>query len=124
MEIVAMDTPVIKETLVRPIPQDLSPKVSKKSVEEKEPDLAAALSIKEITMEQEEAARKIAESLTEFVKSIGYSLQFIPDREAGLVVIKVLDGEGNLVRQIPPEAIRFLSSKIGESIGILLNSKL
>lgn len=119
-----MDTPVIKEALVRSILQELSPRFSKKPAEPKETKPAAASSVKEVTMEQEMAARKLAESLNEFVRSIGYSLQFIPDREAGLVVIKVLDGEGNVVRQIPPEALQSLSSAIGENIGVLINSKL
>lgn len=119
-----MDTPVIKEALVRSILQELSPRVSKKPAELMETKPAATSSVKEVTMELERAARKLADILNEFVRSIGYSLQFIPDREAGLVVIKVLDEEGNVVRQIPPEAFQSLSSMIGESIGVLINSKL
>jgi flagellar protein FlaG len=67
---------------------------------------------------------KLAENLNQFIQRIGYNLQFIPDQKSGTVVIKVLDKEGNLIRQIPPEAFLALSSKIGEHIGILINSKL
>ncbi|MCX8117536.1 MAG: flagellar protein FlaG [Desulfobacterota bacterium] len=77
-----------------------------------------------ITQAQEENIRQVAENLNEFMRSIDYNLQFIPDRESGIVIIKVLDGNGKVIRQIPPEAILSLSARIGESIGVLFNSKL
>ncbi len=96
----------------------------KKPAQAKEGESLPRESIKKVTVEQEEAIQQLAENLNQFMKSIDYNLQFIPDRQAGIVIIKVLDGEGKVIRQIPPEAIQSLSSKIGESIGILLNSKL
>jgi len=35
-----------------------------------------------------------------------------------------LDGDGKLIRQIPPEEIVSLSSNMGEGVGLLLNDKL
>lgn len=119
-----MEATNIKETLIRSILQAPSQKAHKKPAEMKEAEPATAESIKEITIAQDEVVKNLSESLNEFMKSVGYSLQFIPDREAGVVVIKVLDGEGRVVRQIPPEAVLALSSKIGENIGVFINSKL
>jgi uncharacterized FlaG/YvyC family protein len=58
------------------------------------------------------------------LKAMSFSLQFVPNREAGQVTIKVLDGEGRLIRQIPPGEIVSLSSNIGAGVGLLLNGKL
>ncbi len=119
-----MEIPAIKETLMRSMLQDPSRKVLKKPAQTKEVESAHRESIEKVEGEQEETIRQLAENLNQFMRSIDYNLKFIPDREAGIVIIKVLDGNGNVIRQIPPEAIQSLSSKIGESIGILLNSKL
>jgi len=80
--------------------------------------------LKKVASGNEEAIRKLAESINEFMKAISYSLQFIPDKEAGMVIIKVLDSEGNVVRRIPPEEMAGLYSRIGSSIGLLVNEKL
>jgi len=119
-----MEIPTIKETLIRSMLHDPSQKVLKKPAQTKAVELPQRDSIEKVTGEQEETIRQLAENLNQFMRSIDYNLQFIPDREAGIVIIKVLDENGNVIRQIPPEAIQSLSSKIGESIGILLNSKL
>lgn len=123
-EKVEMETPTIKETLLRSMLNDPSQKVLKKPARTKEVELPHRDSIEKMAGEQEETIRQLAENLNQFMRSINYNLQFIPDRKAGIVIIKVVDGNGNVIRQIPPEAIQSLSSKIGESIGILLNSKL
>jgi len=119
-----METSAIKKTLIRSILHDPSEKALKKPDRAKEVELPDRDSIEKVTGEQEETIRQLAENLNQFMRSIDYNLQFIPDREAGIVIIKVLDENGNVIRQIPPEAIQSLSSKIGENIGILLNSKL
>lgn len=119
-----MEIPTIKEALIRSMVHDTSQKIHKKEVQTKDVELAHRESVEKGVSEQEETIRELAENLNRFMKSIDYNLQFIPDREAGIVIIKVLDGNGKVIRQIPPEAIRSLSSRIGESIGILLNSKL
>jgi uncharacterized FlaG/YvyC family protein len=58
------------------------------------------------------------------MKNMRYSIQFVMDKENGQVIIKVLDGEGNLIRRIPPEAMNALSSRIGDSIGMVVNQTL
>lgn len=123
-EKVEMEIPAIKETHVRPSTPDPSQRSLKKPALTKESEAASVNSVKKITMEQEANIRQLAENLNQFMRSIDYHLQFIPDREAGIVIIKVLDGDGKLIRQIPPEAILSLSSGIGESMGVFINSKL
>jgi flagellar protein FlaG len=69
----------------------------------------------------EEAIRKVAENINRFMEDMDFSLRFIPDKEAGIVIIKVLDSNGNTIRTIPPEEMAALSSRIGSSIGMLVN---
>jgi flagellar protein FlaG len=119
-----METPTIKETLIRSMLHDPPQKVLKKPVQTKEVELTRRESIEKGTGEEEETIRELAENLNQFMRSIDYNLQFVPDQEAGIVIIKVLDGSGKVIRQIPPEAILSLSSRIGESMGVFINSKL
>jgi uncharacterized FlaG/YvyC family protein len=72
----------------------------------------------------EEAAKALAEHMNSFMQSMRYSLQFVVDRDNNQVIIKVLDGEGNLVRQIPPEALAELSRRSGDGTGIVVNQTL
>ena len=55
---------------------------------------------------------------------MSYSIQFVVDREGGGIVIKVLDSEGKLIRQIPPEVMNAVSSAIGMDLGLLLNAEI
>lgn len=71
----------------------------------------------------EETIHELADRINEFMRSMNYSLQFVPDRESGMVIIKVLDGKGKVVRQIPPEELASISSMLGERIGMLLNER-
>jgi flagellar protein FlaG len=121
-----MEIPTIKETPIRSrsVLHDPSQKVPKKPPRNKEVEFVHRDSIEKVADGQEETLKQLAENLNQYMRDIDYSLQFTPDRKSGIVIIKVLDGNGNVIRQIPPEAIQFLSSRMGESIGILLNSKL
>jgi|YelNatPaOPRAMG01_1025707.scaffolds.fasta_scaffold67388_3 uncharacterized FlaG/YvyC family protein len=81
-------------------------------------------SLEAISEEDQEAIQKLAEHINRFAKENQISLQFIPDKESGIVIIKVYDGQGKFIRQIPPEALMSLSAKIGKKNGILFNVKL
>ena len=72
----------------------------------------------------EEAAKALTEHMNSFMRSMRYSLQFVVDRQNDQVIIKVLDGEGKLVRQIPPEALAELSQKSGDGTGMVVNQTL
>ncbi len=68
----------------------------------------------------EENIKALTENINSFMKSMSYSLEFILDKQNGEVVIKVLDGEGNLVRRIPPETAAALA-KMGARTGVVVN---
>jgi uncharacterized FlaG/YvyC family protein len=117
-----MEAKEIKEKLTPSIALESNPapKRSKRSETEK-PEAKSAEKIPETN---EETIRKLTENINQVLKSMSFSLQFVPGREGGQVIIKVLDGDGNLIRQIPPEAVTTLSSNVGDGVGLLLNGKL
>lgn len=119
-----MEISQIKLVLNQPTIGEPAQKPLKGSTQTKESHPPTKEPVKEIQVRQQESIQELAETLNKFIERINYNLQFIPDQEAGGVIIKVLDREGNLIRQIPPEAFLALSSKIGDHIGILINSKL
>lgn len=69
----------------------------------------------------EKAIQALTENLNSFMKTMRYSLQFVPSRESGRLVVRVLDGDGKVVRQIPPEAMEALAAKLGSGIGLVVN---
>jgi uncharacterized FlaG/YvyC family protein len=74
--------------------------------------------------QSEEEIRALAERMNTFLQDMRYILKFVPDMESGEVVIKVLDGEGQVIRRIPPEFMAELSAKVGESTGFAVNETL
>lgn len=80
--------------------------------------------LKDILRDQKEIIQELAERFNKFMQTVDYNLQFIPDQKEGTVIIKVLDKEGNLIRQIPPEEFLVLSSHLGEHIGVFIKSTL
>jgi len=87
----------------------------------KDPEPAQSELIRKVAKGNEEAIRKMAEHINRFMEDMEFSLRFIPDKEAGIVIVKVLDSDGNIIRTIPPEEMAALSSRIGSSIGMLIN---
>jgi uncharacterized FlaG/YvyC family protein len=65
--------------------------------------------------------KKIAESINRFMEAMNVELKLIPDLETGRVIIKVINNQGEVIRQIPAEALVELSSKLGSDIGLLVN---
>ncbi len=118
-----MEVTEIKAKMASSIVPDTTqeaPKKAKKANTEK-PEARPADRIPEA---KEVAIRKLTEHINQMMKEMDFSLQFIPGGEGEQVVIKVLDGDGKVIRQIPPEELDTLSSNIGEQIGLLLNAKL
>jgi uncharacterized FlaG/YvyC family protein len=71
-----------------------------------------------------ELAEHIAEIINEAMRALQFSLNFEPDYEDGDIRIKVLDGEGNLIRQIPLYEFQGLKDKLSTGNvegGILTN---
>ena len=127
-----METLRIRENLQRDPPPAAVPKVLDKLEPAKEgekpapppPEIPKVKVQTNKVQTNEEAARALTENINTFMQSMRYSLQFVVDKQNGQVVIKVLDGEGNLVRRIPPEAMTELSHNIGDSIGMVVNQTL
>jgi uncharacterized FlaG/YvyC family protein len=117
----------IKENLLRDPPQAAMPKVPDKPEPAKEGErpVSPPPELPKVNVQaNEEAAKVLTEHINTFMQNMRYSLQFVTDRQNGRIVIKVLDGEGNLIRRIPPEAMNALSSRIGDSIGMVVNETL
>lgn len=83
-----------------------------------------ALLLKKISEGDREALQNIMDNINQFMETMQFSLQFIPGQKAGMAIIRVLDKDGNVIRQIPPDVIAALSSRFGESVGLLLNEQL
>ena len=105
------ETPLVSEK--RPAEKPTPPK--------KEPDPVPKDSPKVDLAKNEKAVEALTEHLNTFMKSMNYSLQFILDRENGQVVVKVLDGEGKVIRRIPPESMGDLASIGAGKTGIVVN---
>jgi uncharacterized FlaG/YvyC family protein len=67
--------------------------------------------------------KAVAEGINNFLKKMQYTLQFVVDKKNGDITIKVLDEDGKLIRQIPPEAMAALSQQ-GNGTGMILNETL
>jgi uncharacterized FlaG/YvyC family protein len=80
--------------------------------------------LKRVSKGDPEAVKSFVESVNQIIKAMRYNIQFVVDREAGGIIIKVVDSEGNLIRQIPPEGLTSLSSETGADPGLLLNREL
>jgi flagellar protein FlaG len=102
-----------EETKTKQTPAGPEPK---KDAEPAQPEF-----VRKVANGNEDAIRKMAENINRFMEDMDFSLRFIPDKEAGIVIVKVLDSDGNTIRTIPPEEMAALSSRIGSSIGMLIN---
>lgn len=65
---------------------------------------------------------RIAEAMDKYVRSIQRDLDIQVHKESGTVMVKVLSREtGEVIREIPPEELLKLASKMEEVAGVLLN---
>lgn len=62
-------------------------------------------------------------SIREAVQSLRRDLSFSLDDESGMVVVKVTDSDGELVRQIPSEEILRLHRQLEETRSLLFSAK-
>jgi uncharacterized FlaG/YvyC family protein len=120
-----MEIPGIKENPFREAPPLSEKKPAEKPVPPREEPVSVQKEFPKIDLARnEKAVKALAESLNSFMKSMSYSLQFVPDRENGRVVVKVLDSDGKVVRQIPPESLGELADNVGAKTGIVVNETL
>jgi flagellar protein FlaG len=63
----------------------------------------------------------IARALNEALQSMKFSLQFVVN--ADRLSIRVLDGDGEVVREIPPEEVQNMQQRLLEMVGVLFDKK-
>jgi len=80
--------------------------------------------VRRISSGDKDALKGLAESFNKLASGLRFDLRFVVDRQSGGVVVEVLDGDGNLIRRIPPENVASFSSGAGMDIGLLLNKQL
>ncbi len=114
-----MEIMEIKENIAR----SLNPEPFPKPVH-RELKLALPEAPEEPVRRIEEDIHALAEKMNQSLQDMRYSLQFVPDMESGQVVIKVLDGEGEVIRRIPPEFMAQLAAKVGDNTGSVVNERL
>ena len=120
----------IKENAISPSLQGLTPGSVKKPGPRDEQagrSEAATELLKDVSKGDKgdsEAIKAIVENVNRIIEAMRYNIQFVVDHESGGVTIKVVDGEGNLIRQIPPEGLAALSSDMRAGLGLLLNREL
>jgi flagellar protein FlaG len=117
----------IKESAISPSVQGLLPEPVKKPGQRDEQagkSLAATELREKVSEGDAEAIKGLLESVNRVIEAMRYNIQFIVDQESGGVIIKVVDGEGNLIRQIPPDGLSALLSDTNGALGLLLNREL
>jgi len=122
-----MEITNIKENAISPSLQGLLPGTVKKPGQRDEQagrGEAAKELLDKVSGGDAEAIKGLVESVNRIIEAMRYNIQFVVDQESGGFTIKVVDSEGNLIRQIPPEGLIALSSDTGAGLGILLNTEL
>jgi uncharacterized FlaG/YvyC family protein len=111
---------------IQEAPKEFKEKASPKPEKSQERQKPIPLDFHQIALKGniEKQLKAVAEHLNREMQRMQYSLQFMMDKEGKKIVIKVLDGKGNLIRQIPPEEMQTLSASLGGDVGILLNETL
>ncbi len=88
---------------------------------QKPEDLKAAEQLSKTEKGQAKIER-IAEAMDKYVKSVQRDLNIRVDHESGKVMVKVLSRDtGEVIREIPPEELLKLASRMEEMAGVLLN---
>ena len=61
------------------------------------------------------------EGINSYLAEIGSSLSFIHDEASGRSAVRVVDADGNVIRQIPPQEVLDVYARIRNIVGILLD---
>ena len=69
----------------------------------------------------QDSSEELARAVNEALQSMKFSLQFVVD--ADRLSVRVLDGEGEVVREIPPEEIRNMQQRLHDMVGVLFDTK-
>ena len=122
-----MEITNIKESMISPSLQGLLPGPAKKPEQRDEQggqSVATTELLDKVSRGDAEAINGLVKNINQIVEAMRYNIQFVVDRESGGIIIKVVDSEGNLIREIPPEGLAALTSDMGAGLGLLLNTEL
>ncbi|MBW2015960.1 MAG: flagellar protein FlaG [Deltaproteobacteria bacterium] len=64
---------------------------------------------------------RIAEAMDKYLKSMQTNLKIQVHKPTGCIIIKVLSGDGKVIREIPPEEMLNLAAKMEEMTGLFFN---
>ena len=78
----------------------------------------------DLSANNQEAVRALADRMMAFLDANSYSLQFIPNQQNGQATIRVLNSAGKVIREIPPEESDRLLLQTGPITGLLVNERL
>ena len=70
-----------------------------------------------------EKIERVAETMDSYVKSIRRNLNISVHDDTGNIIVKVTGEDGKIIREIPPEELIDLATKMKEMIGALVNKK-
>jgi flagellar protein FlaG len=74
--------------------------------------------------EEEEMLKDAADKANELVKTMNQQLQFSVDKDTGKTVVKVMDKEsGELIRQIPSDAMLAIAKAFDTLKGLIIREK-
>lgn len=65
----------------------------------------------------------LAEAVNQALHNMKYSLQFVVNGKGRDLTVRVLDSEGQVVREIPPEEIRKMQERLLEMMGVLFDRR-
>jgi uncharacterized FlaG/YvyC family protein len=115
MEILSVKDSIVAE----PSPPTVKKQAQKPDQPQAKKESPPAESPRTLSKADEVNVKNMADGINDFLKKMQYSLQFVVDKKNGEVTVKVLDENGKLIRQIPPEGLRSLTQ--GEGSGMILN---
>jgi uncharacterized FlaG/YvyC family protein len=116
MEILSVKDSIVAE----PSPPTVKKQAQRPDQPRAKKEAPPAESPKTLSKADEVNLNNLTDGINAFLKKMQYSLQFVVNKKNGEVTVKVLDENGKMIRQIPPEGLTSLSMQ-GEGSGMILN---
>ncbi len=79
---------------------------------------------KELIKLNQEELKELSHALSEFLSIFNLEVKLVYHKEAGQIVVQVIDKRTNeVIKQIPPEELLRIAKKIHDFVGLLLEKK-
>jgi flagellar protein FlaG len=106
----------------------LDPGTQSQQTQQKEPiqrvEKAQVSSYKDQTKLSQEELKELSKALNHFLSLFNLETKLVYDKDAGQVIVQVIDKRTNeVVKQIPPEELLEVAKRIHDFIGIFLKTK-